>query len=426
MRGPTRPESWLLAVVIACALLMMAAWAAGPERDPWRPGLPAPSDTETPLARFATLAALHGAPAASLEPVVPVRLMAFEGATTLRFAIAGAWEIRDEEGLRRADGFGLEGLLRADPTGVQVGSYLCGLDRLIVAPAGDDALRIENERYRGALEIGVLREGARAIGLSLVLHLPLEDYVLGVICGEMATTAPGIGEALRAQAVAARSYALWQWSRRKGALRDTASDQVFRGLDWHTDAARQAVAETRGLVLTWNDSLLPAFFHAECGGSTADAQALGFLPRKIGALSGALDPGCEQTRPWQLVVTAERLDSAARALRLGTWLRGVHALESDESGRMLRTRLHGDQEHLDGPSEEARVRLGLPSTWWTAAAVRPDGALALEGRGRGHGIGLCQAGAKRRAKLGENWRLILAHYYPGAGLQALTSDLLDA
>lgn len=426
MRLPLRPESWLLGVVVACSLLMLAAWAAGPARDPWQPATAAGAESSSALERVVSEAALHGAPALTLAPVVPVRLMAFEGRTALRFALTGAWEIRDESGALRAEGFGLEGALRADVTGVQVGDYLCGIDRLVIAPAGDGALRIENERYDGALEIGVLREGARATGLSLVLHLPLEDYVLGVVCGEMPTSAAGIGEALRAQAVAARTYALWQWSRRKGALRDTASDQVFRGLDWHTDAARAAVAETRGLVLTWEGALLPAFFHAECGGSTADAAALGFIPRRLAALAGAPDPGCEQAPRWSARVSAERLDAAAKALRLGTWLRGIHALSRDDSGRMLRTRLLGDQEHLDGPSEEARVRLGVPSAAWTSAAVLPDGALALEGRGRGHGIGLCQSGARRRAKLGENWRMILAHYFPGAGLGPLTADLLDA
>ncbi|MDA1260383.1 MAG: SpoIID/LytB domain-containing protein [Planctomycetota bacterium] len=426
MRAPVRPESWLLALVVACALLMMAAWAASPARDPWKPAMNADTSSTLPLEQAATLAALHGAPVPTLEPVVPVRLMAFEGESALRVTVRGAWEILDENGLRRADGHELDGFLRADPTGVQVGAYLCGLDRLILAPAGDGALRIENESYTGALEVGLLREGARAIGLSLVLHLPLEDYVLGVVCGEMPTSAAGIGEALRAQAVAARPYALWQWNRRKGALRDTASDQVFRGLDWHTAAAREAVEETRGLVLTWQNELLSAFFHAECGGSTADAAALGFVRKPVGALSGAPDPGCEDARRWTAVVSAERLDGAARALNLGNWMRGIHAIERDDAGRMLRTRLLGDQEHFDGPSEEARVRLGVPSTAWTAAVVRSDGALELAGRGRGHGIGLCQNGARRRSKLGENWRQILAHYFPGAGLQTLTTKLLDA
>jgi stage II sporulation protein D len=426
MRAPTRPESWLLAVLLASALLMLAAWAASPARDPWQPGADDP-DAEAPALEVAAAqAALHGAPAPTLEPVVPVRLMAFEGASALRFAVRGGWEILDDSGARRADGHELEGWLRADATGVQIGAYLCGVDRVILAPTGDAALRVENESYTGALEVGVQREGARATGLSLVLHLRLEDYVLGVVCGEMPTSVAGIGEALRAQAVAARTYALWQWTRRNGALRDTASDQVFRGLDWHTDAAREAVGATRGLELTWNDELLPAYFHAECGGRTADAAALGFVRKPLAALGGATDPGCEAAPRWSAVVSAERLDGAARALGLGTWMRAIHALERDDSGRMLRARLLGDQEHLDAPSEEARVRLGVPSTTWTAASVRPDGALELQGVGRGHGVGLCQTGARRRAKLGENWRVILGHYYPGAGLRPLVAGMLDA
>lgn len=424
MPASLRREGWALAAAAVCGLLMLAAWAASPSSDPAAAGgAPAP-DAE--LERVAAAAVRHGEPPQALEPEVAVRLTAFEGHNAVRFGLDGAWRILDEHGEPRADGFGLEGLIRADPTGVQVGPYLCGVDRLLIAPAGDSALRVGDERYPGALEVGLLREGARATGLSLVLHLALEDYVLGVVCGEMPTTSPGIGPALRAQAVAARTYALWRLGDRRGALRDTAGDQVFRGLDWHTQAAREAVAETRGLVLTWKDSLLPAYFHAECGGATADAHALGFVPRALPPLAGAPDPGCEQARPWSATVPAERLDAAARALRVGDWLRSVHALESDGSGRMLRARLLGNDSHFDGPSEEARARFGVPSAAWTRARVRPDGALELQGRGRGHGIGLCQEGARRRARAGQDWREILHHYYPGAGLQPLTAELLDA
>lgn len=424
MAAPGRLLPWLLAVAAACGLLLLAAWTAGPEQDPWRPG--AASAAGEPLARVARAAALHDGPASSFEPVVRVRLTAFEGAQALRLGVRGAWSLLDEAGVARVEGFTLDGELRADPTGVQVGPHLCGLDRLVIAPAGDEALSIGTERYTGSLEVGLLREGGRATGLSLVLHLRLEDYVLGVVCGEMPTSAPGIGAALRAQAVAARSWALWESGRQAGALRDTSADQVFRGLDWQTAAARAAVTETRGLVLAWQDRLLPAFFHADCGGATADAEALGFVRHALPPLAGAPDPGCESSRPWRAVVPAERLDAVARALGLGGWLRGVHALDRDGEGRLLRVRLLGEKDHFDGPSEEARARFGVPSSAWTAASVRTDGALELQGRGRGHGIGLCQIGARRRAAAGETWLALLGRYYPGAEVRPLTAELLDA
>ncbi len=425
MRLALRPEGWLLVVVAAAAALWLGARALEPTRDPWRPGGASADAMSLGLPAIAAEAALHGEPAPALEPPVQVRLMRFEGATELALEIEGTWRMLDESGTARAEGSGLRGVLRMDPTGIQIGPYLSGLDRLVLATDGDGALRIADERYDGALEVGMLREGARATGLSLVLHLPLEDYVLGVVCGEMATTAHSVASALRAQAVAARSYALWKLRQRGGALRDTSVDQVFRGLDWHTAAAREAVASTRGIVLVWEDRLLPAFFHADCGGATADAAKLGFVPRSIGALSGSRDPGCESTPGWREIVAPERLDAVARALNLGTWLREIHALDVDAFGRMLRTRLLGEKEHFDGPSEETRVRLSLPSVMWTSARTQADGGLLVEGRGHGHGVGLCQIGAKRRARVGEDWRAILAHYYPGATLRSLTADLLD-
>ncbi len=430
MRAAERPGTWLAGVALALGLLWLGARTLGPDRDPWAaPDQRAAAAAETGAARLAALAdaaALHGSPPPALEPAVAVRLMRFEGDPEVLLGVEGRWRLLDEDGARLQDGTGLSGSLRADPTGVQVGPILSGRDRVVLAPNGDDALRLADERFSGALEIGVLREDGAAAGLRLVLHLPLEEYVLGVLCGELPTSLHESDAAMRAQAVAARTWGLWKLQARKGALRDTPGDQVFRGTDWHTDAARRAVAATRGQVLVWHGELLPAFFHANCAGHTADARTLGFVADSCPPLAGVADRGCRGTsRPWRATVGAERLDAAAAALGLGAWLRSLHSLERDPAGRMLRTRFLGSDRHYDGPAEEARLRLRVPSTVWTRALVREDGALLLEGHGSGHGVGLCQEGAQRRARAGEDWRAILAHYYPGAEIRPLTGDLLN-
>lgn len=430
MRVPDRPETWLAGVALALGLLWLGARALSPETDPWaaleqRSASSAENASES-LAQVADQAALHGDPAPALEPPVPVRLMRFEGAQELRLEVSGAWRILDENGARLQDGHGLQGMLRLDPAGILIGSFLFNRDRLVLAPAGDDALLLEDERFSGALEIGLLREAGQPSGLRLVLHLPLEQYVLGVVCGEMATSARDAKAAARAQAVAARTWALWKLRSRKGALRDTPDDQVFRGTDWQTEAARLAVEETRGLVLVWDGDLLPAFFHADCAGHTASAQALGFVNGDCPPLAGVPDLDCRAgSRPWRVTVSADRLDSIAMAMGLGSWMRSLHTLDRDAAGRMLRTRFLGSDRHYDGTAEELRLRLRVPSTVWTQARVREDGALNLEGYGSGHGVGLCQTGALRRARAGADWRAILLYYYPEARIRPLTSDLLE-
>ncbi len=429
MSAADRPATWLAGVLLALGLLWLGARALGPAQDPWLPpAARAAAAEETAAARLAALAdeaALHGAPTPALEPPVPVRLMRFEGADALALEVAGQWRLLDDDGVLLQDGCDFAGELRADPTGIQVGPFLTGRDRVVLAPIGDDALRIVDERYSGALEIGLLRAEEAPAGLRLVLHLPLEEYVVGVVCGELSTTARGAEAALRAQAVAARSWALWKLRERRAALRDTPGDQVFRGTDWHTAAGRAAVEATRGLVLTWRDALLPAFFHANCAGHTANAEELGFVPGACAPLDGVADPECRgEPLPWRLTVPAERLDAMSVGLGLGPWLRSMNALASDPAGRLLRMRFLGSDRHWDGSAEEARVRMQLPSTVWTSARVRADGALLLEGRGNGHGVGLCQTGAQRLARTGADWRAILAHYYPGAEIRPLSADLL--
>lgn len=354
-------------------------------------------------------------PDAPLDPTVALRLTAWEEAAEVPLGVEGAWRLRDEEGVVLQEGYQLEGWLRADATGVQVGPYLTGRDRVRIEPAGDLALVVGDDRCPGVLDVGVVRDRDGPLGLTLVLELPLEDYVVGVVSAELSSGAPGIAAALEAQAVAARTWALWTLRRRGGPLRADPRDQAFAGAQRWTTAARDAVRATRGQVLTWNGDLLPAFFHAWCGGGTADAADMRFLDHDLPPLSGTADPECRDAeRAWVEVVSAERLDRLARRLALGDWLRSIHAVDRDPHGRVLRFRLVGSERHLEVSGEELRARLGLPSSLWLSADLRPDGALVVRGRGRGHGIGLCQVGALRRARAGWDRDAILAHDYPGA------------
>ena len=364
-----------------------------------------------------------------LNPTVRVHLAAKSGAPAVALELYGRWRMSDPDatgGPRTLlEGTDYSGMLQADPTGLSMLPHLPERDRLLLETFGDDGLRVDHDFYPGRLLVELQRDDAgRAQGIDLVLEVPLEDYVLGVVSGEMSSAVPGSAAALAAQAVAARTYALWRIAGGRTQLQDDARDQVFRGSDYVTRAAREAVQSTRGMVLTWQGELLPAYFHARCGGRTADAAAAAFVPTPLKPLGGVLDPQCRDPYDrWSERVRTERLDAFAAGNGLGGFLRGIYGLTGDPSGRVLEVRVVGAEAHADLPAEAVRAGLGLPSTQWTALRVNPDGSLSVEGTGRGHGVGLCQRGALRLAQDGMHYEAILAHYFPGAQLSPLAASL---
>ncbi len=363
-----------------------------------------------------------------LNPLVQVRLMALSNSGSIPLQIEGHWLVKDGSDpqhpvlLQRSGSF--HGELRTSPTGPQLGPYQSNRDHIVIEPEGDEALRIGTYLYPGTLHVRMERDKAGAAqALHLSLELPLEDYVLGVVCGEMPSQAPGAQAALRAQAVAARTYALNQRNRDR-LLRDDTFDQVFRGLDFHTHQAEEAVAATRSLVLTWQEQLVPAFFHRNCGGATANAANAGFVKDAIPPLSGVQEPACRSPRNiWQRQVSAEQLDALAKRYQLGSWLRAISTVRRDPSGRLLEVRLIGEKEERDLSAEQYRAALHLPSTQLVEVLVQEDGSAIFRGRGYGHGVGMCQEGALRLARQGASYEEILAHYYPQANLVPLTSHL---
>lgn len=370
-------------------------------------------------AALSVLPALLGA--TSQEPAVAVRLEGVAPAGSVPVRLCGPWRALGSDGAVLLEGTELEGELAVDALGARLGAWRIQSEEFRVQVEGDAALRLRDRSFRGSLRVLLVRDERTDLpaGLDLRLELPLEEYVLGVLCGEMATTRPGVGEALRAQAVVARSYALWRLRSGARYLWDDSRDQRFLSVDYETEAARRAVASTAGLVLTWDGKVLPAFYHADCGGHTADAEAAGFLNRAFPPLRGAADPGCEASREWEEIVPAARLDALAQKLGLGEWLERVEVARAS-AGWCVEARAVGPDGSRRFRGEELRAALGLRSSRWRSLQGLDDGSLRIRGTGRGHGVGMCQAGALRRAAEGQNAEAILQHYYPGARLVSIT------
>ena len=152
--------------------------------------------------------------------------------------------------------------------------FLTGNDRVLVAPARAGAvLRIEGDSYRGTFEVRVDRAGR----LRIINTLGMEEYLRGVVPNEMG---PGVYpelEALKAQAVAARTYIvanMGQFSENGYDICDSAQCQVYKGVGTEHPLSDQAVAETRGLILTYDNKPINALYTSTCGGHTEDGSLI--------------------------------------------------------------------------------------------------------------------------------------------------------
>jgi stage II sporulation protein D len=244
-------------------------------------------------------------------------------------------------------------------------------------------------------------------------ELRLEDYVAGVVSGEMPASFPP--EALRAQAVAARSYALTRkieaqvagrrWDIGTGVL---AQVYVHGGA---SAAAKAAVEATAGEVLVLGMEPVEAYFHAVCGGETeAGLPALGRdLPYLVPVPCGGCK-GAPRAR-WTAKLTAAELGLAAG---LGGAATAARVVSRSGTGRAERVEVARGERKAVLAASDLRQRLGYERLPSLAFEVRQeDGEFVLAGRGRGHGAGLCQWGAAGMGREGKGYREILAHYYPG-------------
>lgn len=254
--------------------------------------------------------------------------------------------------------------------------------------------------------------------VSVVAALDLEDYVAGVTASEMVPSWPL--EALKAQAVAARTYAL----RQKLAVgidaavhvQATVIDQVYRGAGAETSSTIAAALTTKGEVLTFGDEPIEAYFHAACGGRTETAlAAFGHAqPYLASAVCGA--DGDAPKAKWTVRISLEEV-----AARLGmAGLSSVSITSRSETGRVAAVELRAGRSTRRMTAADFRRLVGYDRIFSLGFSVEVvHGELRFTGSGSGHAVGLCQWGARGMARSGHDYRAMLAHYYPGTELRRM-------
>ncbi len=250
-------------------------------------------------------------------------------------------------------------------------------------------------------------------GLYLINELPLEDYIKNVVSAEVG--ADWDMEALKVQAVISRTYAIFQKRQNNNANFDLTSSvlhQVYKGTNENARIS-YAVMHTEGEVLTYNGSLIEAFYHSTSGDMTeAPEEVFGKSFPYLRPVAGR----CETSPYW---VWERRIpaDEIARVLEV----QGIKAIRTSSvtaTKRVKTLEVTHEGGTLTVKATDLRRLLGwnrLPSTNFT---VSPDaGAFVFDGRGYGHGVGLCQWSALEMARSGMNYRDILAYFYPGTTIQ---------
>lgn len=292
-------------------------------------------------------------------------------------------------------------------------------DGLVMRSEKGHQLQWRGKPYRGRLEVRAAESGR----LALVNVLNLEDYLYGVLPSEVDTKTWPM-ETLKAQAVVSRSYAYRMIEEGKNAayhVGTTARHQVYFGATFEDTRAREAVDMTHGEVLVNKQgNILSAYFHSCCGGRTEDARFV-WSADAPEELVGVSDLGYCKNSPYYSWVTTLPESEMTTALRklghtVNSPVKQVFVGSFSRSMRALTMKVVAGRERFDLKTSSLRTALG--ANWIRSTKItgikNKGGKFLISGLGWGHGIGLCQWGAKGMADKGNNYVRILKHYFPKA------------
>ncbi|MBI3602608.1 MAG: SpoIID/LytB domain-containing protein [Candidatus Omnitrophica bacterium] len=347
-----------------------------------------------------------------------IRVAIVRDAREAYLSIEGQYRLRDAN-TGKVVGQGLR-LVRSRIRLLEKG-ILAGLDvypvaRLIIEPVRDASIIVNNHRFRGTVTL--VRTGPHHI--TVVNGINLEDYVKGVLFHEVSNHWPM--EALKAQAVATRTYALYSVnpaSKDYDVTNDIYS-QVYGGRESERYRTGLAVDRTAGEILVYQGKVLPTYFHATCGGMTEDAKEL--WPKiDLSPLRGVPCMFCQDSphmhwkknfrlRDIQLVLNKH-------GYKMGL-MKDIGIVERDRSDRIKTLKITSrDGQELTISGKDFRDIVGPNALKSNNYEISMQGYYVdFVGKGWGHGVGLCQWGARGMALQQFTYKQILAYYYPGSQL----------
>ena len=293
--------------------------------------------------------------------------------------------------------------------------------KLQVRSSDGRGIWVGQKRFSGKLNLFVLDTEILVVNV-----LEIEKYLSSVVGSEMPTKWPI--EALKAQAIASRTYALKQKGNNLFDIDSTQNDQVYNGLESRTYKTNRAVKSTRSLVLTYKNKLINALFHSSSGGMTENSQDV--WKNKYPYLSSVKD--FDKNNPkfrWQKKFSSNDLNNLFP--KIGG-LRNIEILDITSTGRVKNVKLIGADGSDKISGVVLRKRLGLNSNFVRFKFFEEQlnnkfptkKGLIVFGQGSGHGVGMSQWGAKYMASRGQKAERILKHFYRGVQIKPFKKDYL--
>lgn len=312
------------------------------------------------------------------------------------------------------------------------------------APLGG-TISVDGRPYRG--EMLVRSDGPGRV--TVVNRVDMEEYLLGVVPREIGRVGAERYEAAKAQAVAARTYAVRYLGRRESLGFDvfaTVQDQVYGGIGDEYDLVTRAVRETAGQILTYGGRPIDAYYHSTCAGQTAAIdevwdqgpvpylQSVRDIDPRTGRAYDHFSSRFTWTQRWSVaelesILARTLADSLPAGVSSVGRLRDMQVLERTQSQRVRRLRITTSTGSFVVGGDRVRWILLTPagallnSSRFDVEVIRDANGNPVEvvanGGGWGHGIGMCQVGAMGRAEAGQDYRTILEAYYVGARIEDL-------
>jgi stage II sporulation protein D len=347
-----------------------------------------------------------------------IRVAIIQDSESVNLKVRGDYEITDAKEKVLSRGKNLKTTIATYKNGVLLGAIQSQSQKVFIKTASKDAVIIDGRKFSGSIQI-IKKENNRILAIN---HIDLEDYVKGILYHEVSHYWPM--EALKAQAIVSRSYAAYQIEVNKSKDFDVTSDiysQVYGGRTSQRYRTNRAVEETYGLTLTYQDKIIPAYFHATCGGRTEDASLLWNID--MPPLKGVFCGFCKESVHfnWHYVLALEEIEGklTKQGYKVDN-IKDIEILGRDASRRIIDLKIVSAKRDLKISAKDFRNIIGpniIRSTNFSVDIIKKDAV--FEGFGWGHGVGLCQWGAYFMAKQGYTTSEILEYYYPGTDVKII-------
>ncbi len=284
-----------------------------------------------------------------------------------------------------------------------------------ITSQGDSGfIKLNNSKYQGKLLL-IPQKKER---FTVLEEIGIEEYLPGVVGSEI--PAKWQDEAILTQVVAARSYAVYQKK-----IKSNSNFHIGKlGLAYngsYTDQLKikEIVKKSRGIVMVYDWGILPGYFHSTCGGHTEDANLV-FGLKSIPPLSGVSCGYCGKSKyyRWENGIKKDVIERKLHNYKFD--IKHIYDIVAEKNGpgghsSAIKVKYSGGTKSFN--ANEFRLMIGPNLLRSTAFKVKNNGdSLIFEGKGWGHGVGLCQYGMQDMAKSGLKWIDILKYYYPGIEL----------